>query len=83
MVVSVTSSQETGIRTGCRNQLHNLGEKKNNSHDSLLAPSWLTIYFPLVLLIVRLDQNPSIVRIAQLKLKTIAVPLLDEQKSND
>ena len=78
MVGRVTSSEEGGIRTGGRNQIYNLGKKKNNSHGSLLAPSWLTIYFPLVFLIGRLSQSPSIPRIAQLSLKTVAVTLLDE-----
>ena len=48
-----------------------------------MAPSWLTIYFPVVLLIARLAQNASRTRIAQLSLKTVAVALLDEHKSND
>ena len=72
MIVSVTSSEESGIRTEGRNQLYNLGKnKKNNSHSSLLATYWLTIYYPLVLLIVRLAQNASIARIAKMSLKTV------------
>ena len=51
-----------------------------------MAPYWLPhcsqSTFPLVLLIARLAQSPSRARIAHLSLKTVAVPLLDEQKSN-
>ena len=83
MVVSITSSKESGIRTRGRNQLYNLGKKKNNSHGSLLDPYSLTIYLPLVFLIVRLAQNALIARIAQLSLKTVTISLLDEQKLND
>ena len=39
-----------------------------------MAPYWLTIYLPLLFLIVRLAQNALIARIAQLSLKTVAVP---------
>ena len=83
MVGSVTSSEESGIRTGGRNQLYNLGKKKNNSHGSLLAPTWLKIYLPLVLLTTRLAKKPSKARIEQLRLKTVTVLLLNVQKSND
>ena len=83
MVGSVTSSEEGGTKNGGRNQLYNLLKKKKNSHGSLLAPSWLTIYFPWVLLIAKLDKKPSKARTGQLRLKTVALLLRDEQKSND
>ena len=66
MVFSVTSSEGGGMRTGGRNQSYNLGKKRiNNTHGSLLPPSWLTIYFPIVILIAGLAQTPSRARIAQ------------------
>lgn len=80
MVVSVTSSEGGGIRTGGRNQLYQFREEKKLS--------WLPIGSFMAHNLLPTSATdcwgcPGSIKSQNYPVKTVAVPLLDEQKSND